>query len=167
MRRMKLLCAALVLLGLVNASTSWAGGGHGHHHGGHHHHGHHHGHHHHGGGWGGFGLGLGMGILGYGVGSIARTPYYPPAYGYPPAGYGANYGYRPNYGYAPVAPVVLPPSPPPIYIQQEVVQVQPPVQAANSQGTNYWHYCRKPDGYYPYVKSCPDGWLQVAPEPRQ
>jgi hypothetical protein len=163
MRKMRLLCAALVLLGPIHSNTSWAGGGHGHHHHGHHHHGHHH----HGGGWGGFGLGLGMGILGYGIGSMPRVPYYPPSYGYPPVGYGANYGYRPNYGYAPVAPVVLPPSPPPIYIQQEVVQVQPPAQGTNSQGTNYWHYCRKPEGYYPYVKSCPEGWLQVAPEPRQ
>ncbi|HEV7928758.1 MAG TPA: hypothetical protein VGP12_01345 [Nitrosospira sp.] len=165
MRRMKLLCAALVLLGPVNANTSWAGGGHGHHHhhGGHHHHGHHH----YGGGWGGFGLGLGMGILGYGIGSMARAPYYPPSYGYPPIGYGANYGYPPNYGYAPVAPIGLPPSAPPIYIQQEVVQVQPPVQGPNSQGTSYWHYCRQPEGYYPYIKNCPGGWLQVAPEPRQ
>jgi hypothetical protein len=163
---MKLLCAALVLLGPVNANTSWAGGGHGHHH--HHHGGHHHyGHHHYGGGWGGFGLGLGMGILGYGIGSMARAPYYPPSYGYPPVGYGANYGYPPNYGYAPVAPIGLPPSAPPIYIQQEVVQVQPPVQGSNSQGTSYWHYCRQPEGYYPYIKNCPGGWLQVAPEPRQ
>jgi hypothetical protein len=163
---MKLLCAALVLLGPVNANTSWAGGGHGHHHhhpGGHHHYGHHH----YGGGWGGFGLGLGMGILGYGIGSMARAPYYPPSYGYPPVGYGANYGYPPNYGYAPVAPIGLPPSAPPIYIQQEVVQVQPPVQGSNSQGTSYWHYCRQPEGYYPYIKNCPGGWLQVAPEPRQ
>jgi hypothetical protein len=162
---MKLLCAALVLLGPVNANTSWAGGGHGHHHhhGGHHHHGHHH----YGGGWGGFGLGLGMGILGYGIGSMARAPYYPPSYGYPSVGYGANYGYPPNYGYAPVAPIGLPPSAPPIYIQQEVVQVQPPVQGPNSQGTSYWHYCRQPEGYYPYIKNCPGGWLQVAPEPRQ
>jgi hypothetical protein len=50
-----------------------------------------------------------------------------------------------------------------VYIQrQEVVQVQPQAQAAN-----YWHYCRNPEGYYPYVKNCPDGWLQVAPQPGQ
>jgi hypothetical protein len=37
-----------------------------------------------------------------------------------------------------------------------------------SQGSsNYWHYCRNPEGYYPYVKNCPNGWLQVAPQPGQ
>ncbi len=101
-----------------------------------------------------------MGLIGYGIGSMGRAPYYAPSYGYPPVGYGANYyGYPPNYGYP---PVVAAPSAPPIYIQQEVVQVQP-----QAQGDNYWHYCRKPDGYYPYVKNCPGGWIQVAPEPRQ
>jgi hypothetical protein len=50
-----------------------------------------------------------------------------------------------------------------VYIQQQqVVQTQSQGQAAN-----YWHYCRNPEGYYPYVKKCPEGWLQVAPEPAQ
>ena len=35
------------------------------------------------------------------------------------------------------------------------------------QASNYWHYCRNPEGYYPYVKNCPEGWLQVAPQPDQ
>ena len=160
MRTTKLI-TALVLLGAIHASPALSGGGHGHRHHGHHNHGHHHrgGHHHHGGGWGGFGLGLGMGMIGYGIGSMGRAPYYAPFYGYPPVGYGANYGYPLNYGYP---PVVSAPSAPPIYIQQEVVQVQP-----QAQGGDYWHYCRKPEGYYPYVKNCPGGWIQVAPEPSQ
>ncbi|MDD5284746.1 MAG: hypothetical protein PHD54_02710 [Desulfuromonadaceae bacterium] len=29
----------------------------------------------------------------------------------------------------------------------------------------YWYYCRKPDGYYPYVRQCPDGWMKVVPTP--
>ncbi|MEI6206464.1 MAG: hypothetical protein WCP20_06760 [Desulfuromonadales bacterium] len=29
----------------------------------------------------------------------------------------------------------------------------------------YWYYCRKPEGYYPYVKQCPDGWMKVVPTP--
>ena len=29
----------------------------------------------------------------------------------------------------------------------------------------YWYYCRKPEGYYPYVKQCPDGWMKVVPAP--
>ncbi len=27
----------------------------------------------------------------------------------------------------------------------------------------YWYFCRKPEGYYPYVKKCPGGWLKVVP----
>jgi hypothetical protein len=161
MGKMKLICVALMLLGSVPLAL--AGRGHGHH--GHHHHGHHH--HRHGGGYGGYGLALGMGLLGYGLGYYgSRAPYYPPSYGYgnrygyPPVGYAPNYGYAQPYGYAPA--VVAPPAPSAYIQQQEVVQVQPQGQA-----TNYWHYCRNPEGYYPYVKKCPDGWLQVAPQPGQ
>jgi hypothetical protein len=55
------------------------------------------------------------------------------------------------------------PTAPPVYIQQQ--QPQPQQQAAPQPQINYWHYCRNPEGYYPYVKKCPDGWLQVAPQP--
>jgi hypothetical protein len=27
----------------------------------------------------------------------------------------------------------------------------------------YWYYCRNPQGYYPYLTSCPGGWVQVIP----
>ena len=27
----------------------------------------------------------------------------------------------------------------------------------------YWYYCREPEGYYPNVRSCPDGWMKVVP----
>jgi hypothetical protein len=95
------------------------------------------------------GMAMGLGLLGYGLSSYAARPSYPPAYSYPPAGYG-------------YAPVVSVPAAPPVYIQQGVVQAPPQAQASN-----YWHYCRNPEGYYPYVKSCPSGWLQVAPQPVQ
>jgi hypothetical protein len=29
--------------------------------------------------------------------------------------------------------------------------------------TNYWYYCPDPEGYYPDVEECPDGWQRVAP----
>ena len=29
--------------------------------------------------------------------------------------------------------------------------------------TGYWYYCTDPEGYHPYVKDCPQGWLQVVP----
>lgn len=32
--------------------------------------------------------------------------------------------------------------------------------------TNYWYYCQDPEGYYPDVNECPDGWQQVAPNYR-
>jgi hypothetical protein len=30
---------------------------------------------------------------------------------------------------------------------------------------NYWYYCQEPQGYYPYVKQCPGGWMKVLPQP--
>lgn len=29
--------------------------------------------------------------------------------------------------------------------------------------TNYWYYCQDPEGFYPDVEECPDGWQRVAP----
>jgi hypothetical protein len=49
---------------------------------------------------------------------------------------------------------------PPVYIQQQNAGASAP----DSQ-TSFWHYCRAPEGYYPEVKDCPDGWQQVAPQP--
>lgn len=60
--------------------------------------------------------------------------------------------YYSGYGYDEYPPVV--------YIQRE----DDTQQAAGAQA-NYWHYCRNPEGYYPYVKKCPYGWLPVAPLP--
>lgn len=71
------------------------------------------------------------------------------------------YAYGPPVYYPPVyaAPPVLQ-SPPvaPVYIEQD---------AAGPQGKAepVWYYCRKPKGYYPYVKRCPGGWQPVAPVP--
>ena len=28
----------------------------------------------------------------------------------------------------------------------------------------YWYFCQDPQGYYPYVKNCPGGWMQVVPQ---
>lgn len=101
-------------------------------------------------------MALGMGVIGYGLGSYfgGRAPYY----GYPGGGYAPGYGYGSAYGYAPV--VAAPVAPPPVYVQrQDVVHVQ-----SQPQASNYWHYCRSPEGYYPYVKNCPGGWLQVVPQ---
>ena len=96
----------------------------------------------HGGGHhGGYGLGWGLG-LGYGYGGY--WPYYGGYYSPFYSGYGGYGGSN--------LPVV--------YIQRDGG-----AQAATESQSNYWHYCRNPKGYYPYVKKCPDGWLPVAPQP--
>jgi hypothetical protein len=51
-------------------------------------------------------------------------------------------------------PVVVPPGPTE-YIQQE------PALPADA----YWYYCQSAGAYYPYVKECPGGWMQVVPQP--
>lgn len=115
----------------------------------HHHDGHGH-HHHHGSGiyydpwlWGGlYGSGLWGGYYGPGWG----------AYGYRGYGY-IDPWYRPYYMNPPVIGV---PAQPPVYIEQSKPVPSRP---------NAWYYCRNPEGYYPEVKQCPDGWLQVAPQP--
>lgn len=88
-----------------------------------------------------------------GVGVVIGAPLYWP--GYYPWPYYAPYYYPPAY----YPPAVLPPSAQPVYIEQAEPQA-PPVQPSQS-----WYYCSKPQGYYPYVKNCPGGWQQVAPQP--
>ena len=52
-------------------------------------------------------------------------------------------------------------SPPPVVIQQpQEIYVQPAPQA---DVTDYWYFCPEPQGYYPYVKACPKGWMRVVP----
>ena len=55
------------------------------------------------------------------------------------------------YGYYPPPPVIVQ-QPPPVYVQPE------------QQEDNYWYYCRDPEGYYPYVRNCADGWMKVVPD---
>lgn len=31
----------------------------------------------------------------------------------------------------------------------------------------YWYFCNEPKGYYPYVRSCPGGWMKVLPKPNE
>jgi hypothetical protein len=49
---------------------------------------------------------------------------------------------------------------PPVVVQQAPVYEQaaptPPAQT-------YWYYCQNPQGYYPYIQQCPNGWMQVVP----
>lgn len=72
-----------------------------------------------------------------------------------PAWYPAPYYYPPY----PPQVVVMPPSQPPVYIEQT-----PPAEAATQP---YWYYCASAKGYYPYVRECPEGWQQVLPQPEK
>ena len=58
----------------------------------------------------------------------------------------------PYYVYPPV-PVVI--HQPEVYVEQAPQPSAP---------TNYWYFCKDtPQGYYPYVKTCPSGWMKVVP----
>lgn len=89
---------------------------------------------------------IGIGVM---VGPSWGPWYYPPAYYYPP--------YYPSYPAYP--PVVVTPPTPPVYVEQPA--------AAPAAANNYWYYCTAAKGYYPYVKTCPEGWQRVAPQPPQ
>lgn len=58
--------------------------------------------------------------------------------------------YYPYYPYYPQPPVIVQP-PPEVYVQPE------------PQEPSYWYFCPDPQGYYPYVKRCPKGWMKVVP----
>lgn len=91
------------------------------------------------------------GFWGSYYGSVLRVPDGYRSYGY---GY-ADPFYRPYYTYPSAVAI---PSQPPVYIQRQEAK---PAQSR----TAYWYYCQTTKGYYPYVKECPRGWLQIAPQP--
>ena len=57
------------------------------------------------------------------------------------------------------APIYPYPDP---YVPPVVVTPEPPAAQAPPQ---YWYYCNSARRYYPYVTSCPEGWMQVVPPP--
>ena len=76
-----------------------------------------------------------------------------------PGWYGPAYPYYsyPYYSY-PYRPIIIEQAP------VEYVE-RSPSPASGSEASNYWYYCQRPDGYYPYVKECPGGWQRVTPQP--
>jgi hypothetical protein len=53
-------------------------------------------------------------------------------------------------------------APPTVVVPEEPIYVVP---APEQEETHYWYYCKEAKGYYPYVSSCPGGWLKVVPSP--
>jgi hypothetical protein len=91
------------------------------------------------GGHGGHGSHVGVGLW---LGPGWWGPYYYPPY-YP--------SYYPYYS-----------EPPVVIEQQPEMYVQPAPQAEQPA---YWYFCKDAQGYYPYVKQCPGGWMKVVPTP--
>ena len=100
---------------------------------------------HHGGFHGSFYFGVGPGFWpGYYGG------YYPYYWGAPVVGW--------PYGGWPYASYTGWP-----YYPPQATQASPEYNEPEQQQPYYWYYCQDPKGYYPYVKSCPGGWMQVVP----
>lgn len=72
-----------------------------------------------------------------------------------------GYGYSPYYAYPPV--VVTEPAAPTVYVEQN--QQAPVQQQQVQQRSGDWYYCRKPEGYYPYVRNCTEAWQRVPAQP--
>jgi len=58
---------------------------------------------------------------------------------------------------APPPPAVY--APPPASYPPRVAYSRPSAPARPF----HWYYCQSAGGYYPYVRTCPGGWLTVAP----
>lgn len=98
----------------------------------------------HGGGWHGY----------YGF----RAGFYGPYWGWPGFGpWGYPYAYPYGYSY---------PYPYP-YSYSSPAYPSAALPAPSQPQQSYWYYCQDPKGYYPYVQSCPGGWVQVTPTPPQ
>jgi hypothetical protein len=83
----------------------------------------------------------------YGVGFYGGWPWYYPWYFDYPGPY-----YSDGYVVQPAAPVAY-------------VEMAPPDAQAKPAQSGAWYYCKSPEGYYPYVKSCAAGWEVVPAQP--
>ena len=52
----------------------------------------------------------------------------------------------------------------PYYAPGTVVAEEPAVSDPSQDQDSYWYYCQNPKGYYPYIKTCPGGWMKVVPQ---
>ena len=56
-------------------------------------------------------------------------------------------------------------SAPQVIIERPNVGYYIPPAPRQAEEPAFWYYCKKPEGYYPYVKQCPGGWMKVVPKP--
>jgi hypothetical protein len=47
-----------------------------------------------------------------------------------------------------------------VYVERDAGAVQTPPPPPEQ----WWYWCASARGYYPYVKSCLEGWQRVAPQ---
>lgn len=78
---------------------------------------------------------------------------------------GSWYSLPPYYYHRPplvvVPPVATIPVSPPVYIEQDAEQTS----GQQTRSGYWWYFCPSQRAYYPYVKTCPQGWQLVAPQP--
>ena len=68
------------------------------------------------------------------------------------------WGWWPYSAYSPHYPYYRGPS---VVIKEEPVEyIQ---KTPQTEEPSYWYFCKDPEGYYPYIKRCPNGWLKVEP----
>jgi len=81
------------------------------------------------------------------VGGVAAVLTAPFAYPYAPypAAYRYPYPYSSPYAYAAPAAVYA---------------------TASAPAPSYWYYCESARTYYPYISTCPEGWMPVVPSIR-
>lgn len=71
--------------------------------------------------------------------------------------------YHPGWGWGPPAvvvppTVVVPAAPPPVVYVERPAPIEDAAPVAG-----FWYWCAEPEGWYPEVVSCPQGWLPVPP----
>ncbi|MFA6313755.1 MAG: hypothetical protein WCV99_00795 [Sterolibacterium sp.] len=106
--------------------------------------------------WGPVGFLLGSAILYSAI--QPRTVYYAPPVTYAPPAYpvaGVVQPYDVDQVYATAPPISLPPPP----------QNAARISTLTMPGSQWWYFCKNPEGYYPYVRECPSGWEKVSPVP--
>lgn len=113
-----------------------------------------------------FALAIGAGLF---ASAAAQAQYH---HGHGGWGYGPRVGiyFGPGFYYPPVAPYYYPPpvvvpAQPQVYIERPSEGVMPAPQAQPQPQGNAYYFCAESNAYYPYVRECPGGWRQVAPQP--